>query len=54
VFAGGHGKLSDPAATLHQRWRYGVERHGTYLSVDTGKYATAPWMARELVDSLTG
>jgi len=53
VFAGGQGKLSDPAATLHQRWRYGIERHGTYLSVDTGKYSTAPWMARELVDSLT-
>ncbi|MEQ8262810.1 FAD-dependent oxidoreductase [Pseudohaliea sp.] len=54
VFAGGKGKLSDPSATLHQRWRYGIERHDTYLSVDTGKYSTAPWMARELVDSLTG
>jgi glycine/D-amino acid oxidase-like deaminating enzyme len=53
VFAGGRGKLSDPGSSLHQRWRYGIERHGTYLSVDTGKYSTAPWMARELVRHLT-
>jgi glycine/D-amino acid oxidase-like deaminating enzyme len=48
VFAIGQGNLSDPAATLHERSRFGIKRRGSYLSVDTGKYSTAPWMAREV------
>ena len=52
VFAAGQGQLSDPASTLHERSQYGIRRLGTYLSVDTGKYSTAPWMARELAAML--
>lgn len=52
VFAAGQGKLSDPSATLHERWRYGVQRRGTYLSIDTGKYSTAPWTARKVAAAL--
>ena len=48
VFARGTGALDDPRSGLHRRDRYGVERLGTYHSVDTGKYSTAPWLAREL------
>lgn len=48
VFAAGQGKLSDPRATLHKRSQFGIQRKGTFLSVDTGKYSTAPWMAREI------
>lgn len=52
VFAAGRGALSDPASTLHRRSDYGVVRLGGYISVDTGKYSTAPWVAHTLADSL--
>ena len=52
VFATGQGQLSDPASLLHRRSEYGVARRGRYLSVDTGKYSTAPWTARALADEL--
>lgn len=54
VFARGAGALDDPRSGLHRRDRYGVQRHGSYSSVDTGKYSTAPWLARELADELAG
>ena len=56
VFARGRGSIGDPGSGLHRRDAYGVSRLGNYLSVDTGKYSTAPWMARltaaAIVDSL--
>ena len=52
VFAAGQGALSDPALTLHRRSDFGISRLGSYLSIDTGKYSTAPWLARKLVDSI--
>ena len=52
VFAEASGVLIDPASTLHRRDRYSVSRVGNYLSVDTGKYSTAPHMAREIVSTL--
>jgi glycine/D-amino acid oxidase-like deaminating enzyme len=54
VFARGAGKLDDPRSGLHRRDRYGVERRGSYHSVDTGKYSTAPWLARVLADEIAG
>lgn len=54
VFANGKGSLADPTATLHRRDRFGIRRSGTYFSVDTGKYSTAPWLAREVVDMING
>jgi hypothetical protein len=54
VFARGAGSLSDPHSGLHRRDRYGVQRRGSYFSVDTGKYSTAPWLARELADEIAG
>ena len=54
VFAQGAGALDDPRSGLHRRDRYGVERRGSYHSVDTGKYSTAPWLARELADEIAG
>ena len=50
VFAAGKGALSDPASTLHHRYDFGTIRKGNYFSVDTGKYATAPWWARRIAD----
>jgi glycine/D-amino acid oxidase-like deaminating enzyme len=53
VHAAGHGVLSDPASTLHRRSDFGISRSGRYVSVDTGKYSTAPWLAQRLVNELT-
>ena len=49
VYAAGRGPLSNPASTLHRRDRIGITQVGSYLSIDTGKYSTAPWLAREVV-----
>jgi hypothetical protein len=54
VFAQGRGSLADPRSTLHRRDRFGILRHGQYYSVDTGKYSTAPWLARCLAKELIG
>ena len=54
VFARGTGALDDPRSGLHRRDRYGVERRGTYYSVDTGKYSTAPWSAHFLAAEIAG
>jgi len=54
VFAQGHGSLADPASTLHRRDRFGIVQRGTYWSVDTGKYSTAPWLARQVADGVAG
>lgn len=52
VFAAGQGQLSDPNSTLHRRSDFGVVQSGSYISVDTGKYSTAPWLARKIADSI--
>jgi glycine/D-amino acid oxidase-like deaminating enzyme len=54
VFALGRGPLSDPASSLHRRDGFGVARRGRYLSVDTGKYSTAPWLAARIADAIAG
>jgi hypothetical protein len=53
VFAMGAGWLGDPRSTLHRRDRIGLRRAGTYISVDTGKYSIAPWLACEVVDLIS-
>ncbi|MGO8756476.1 MAG: FAD-dependent oxidoreductase [Gallionellaceae bacterium] len=52
VHAAGRGQISDPASTLHRRTDFGISRKGSYISVDTGKYSTAPWLAEKVVDSI--
>lgn len=52
VFAVGDGSLSNPLSTLHRRDRIGVHRLGSYISIDTGKYSIAPWLARCVTDDL--
>jgi glycine/D-amino acid oxidase-like deaminating enzyme len=54
VVAPGSGSIADPASGLHRRDRFGVSRRGSYISVDTGKYSTAPWLARRIVDEILG
>jgi hypothetical protein len=52
VFAQGRGSLADPASSLHRRDRFGIVECGSYLSVDTGKYSTAPWLAMQIAERL--
>jgi glycine/D-amino acid oxidase-like deaminating enzyme len=52
VYAAASGHLADPQASLHQRADFGIEERGTYYSVDTGKYCTAPWLAQCLSDRI--
>jgi len=52
VYAEGRGPLDDARSTLHRRDRIGIKREGRYVSVDTGKYSIAPWLARTIADDL--
>jgi len=52
VYAAGQGSLADPQSTLHRRDRIGITRAGSYISVDTGKYSIAPWLAREIASMI--
>jgi hypothetical protein len=54
VFAAGRGPLSDPTSTLHRRQHVGVTRRGRYVSIDTGKYSIAPWLAAQVVNDIAG
>ena len=52
VYAAGRGPLDDRRSTLHRRDRIGVVRDGAYLSIDTGKYSIAPWIAEQVAREL--
>jgi hypothetical protein len=52
VYAVGTGSLSDERSELHRRDRIGVRRAGGYISVDTGKYSIAPWLAEQVADAI--
>lgn len=54
VFAAGHGSLADRSASIHRRDRFGIASRGRYLSVDTGKYSSAPLLAVEIAKALAG
>jgi len=49
VFAMGAGSLANVASTIHRRDRIGIYQHGTYITVDTGKYSMAPLLAEKAV-----
>lgn len=52
VYAQGRGQLNQPGASIHKRDRWGILRNGNYISIDTGKYSTAPLLAERVADSL--
>jgi hypothetical protein len=54
VFAQGQGSLGDRRSTIHRRDRFGITRRGRYVSIDTGKYSTAPLMAQTLAKDIAG
>ncbi|MCY4045484.1 MAG: FAD-dependent oxidoreductase [Cellvibrionales bacterium] len=47
IFAWGQSDIDDPVSELHQRHDIGVHRLGNWLSVDTGKFTTAPFIAMQ-------
>jgi glycine/D-amino acid oxidase-like deaminating enzyme len=54
VYAQARGALSDPKASIHGRARFGILRQGNLVSVDTGKFSSAPWLAREVAAMVAG
>jgi glycine/D-amino acid oxidase-like deaminating enzyme len=54
VYAAGRGRLADPRSSLHHRTDFGIEQYGSYFSIDTGKYCTAPWLAQRLAAKIRG
>ena len=52
VFALGQGSLGDRSSTLHRRDRLGIHRRGNYLSIDTGKYSTGPYLALRAANTI--
>ena len=54
VYAQARGTLDDQSSTLHRRDRLGITWREGYVSVDTGKYSVAPYLAREIARRVTG
>lgn len=54
IVARGSSDIHDPQSHLHQRFRIGPVMSGSYVSIDTGKYCTAPLFAVEAADLISG
>jgi len=54
VYAAGQGQLSDPKSSLHYRREFDIQQSGSYFSIDTGKYCTAPWLAKRVAERICG
>ena len=50
IFAWGITDIDDPDSLLHQRSAIGPTRHGSYFSIDTGKYCMGPLFAMQSAD----
>jgi hypothetical protein len=53
ILAKGSTDIDDPNSYLHQRSVIGPVAYGNYITVDTGKYCTAPLFALETADMIT-
>ena len=54
VYACGQGSLSHPASTIHRRHHTNIIRANSYISIDTGKYSIAPWLAQRVAAAIYG
>lgn len=52
IMARGETDIGDPESYLHQRSRIGPVANESYVSLDTGKYCTAPLFALEAADMI--
>lgn len=53
ILARGATDIDDPESYLHQRSVIGPAAYGSYVTIDTGKYCTAPLFAMEAADMIT-
>jgi hypothetical protein len=53
ILARGKTDIDDPLSYLHQRSNIGPMSYGGYITVDTGKYCTAPLFALETADMVS-
>jgi hypothetical protein len=53
ILARGATDIDDPNSRLHQRTEIGPRVYSTYITVDTGKYCTAPMFAMETANMVT-
>ena len=53
ILAKGATDIDDPNSYLHQRSIIGPRAYGRYVTIDTGKYCTAPLFALEAADIIT-
>ena len=53
ILAKGKTDIDDPNSYLHQRSAIGPVAYGSYVTIDTGKYCTAPLFAMETADMIT-
>jgi hypothetical protein len=54
IVAWGKTDIDDRASELHRRHEIGVESHGAYHSIDTGKLTMAPYFAEECAGRIMG
>jgi hypothetical protein len=54
VVARGKGPLSKLNSGLHKRDSFGIQRLGSYFSVNVGKYSMAPLLAEQIVNEVIG
>lgn len=53
IFAWGDSDIDDPGSELHRRFEVGPHRDGGYISIDTGKFSTAPMFCLQAADCLS-
>lgn len=53
IMAVGNSDIDKRSSGLHERHQVGVENHGTWISLSTGKYCTAPMFARQAARAMT-
>jgi hypothetical protein len=53
ILARGATDIDDPTSYLHRRAEIGPVAHGSYVTIDTGKYCMAPLFALQAADMIT-
>jgi hypothetical protein len=54
IYALGNSDVDDVKSKLHMRHQAGIESHGNYHSVNTGKYTLIPYLGVKIADRIEG
>lgn len=54
IYALGNSDVDDVNSKLHMRYQAGIESHGNYHSVNTGKYTLIPYLGVKIADRIEG